>query len=73
MQTSELLLEIEDAIQRLSPEELRAFRRWFAKYDAQQWDAEFERDVAEGRLDALAEEAVREYNAGRCRDLSWRE
>jgi hypothetical protein len=47
MQTPELLSEIEDAIQRLSPEELRAFRRWFAEYDAQQWDAEFERDVAE--------------------------
>jgi hypothetical protein len=46
---------------RLSPEELRAFRRWFAEYDAQQWDAEFEKDVAEGRLDALAEEAIRDY------------
>ena len=69
MQTPELLSEIEDAIQRLSPEELRAFRRWFAEYDAQQWDAEFERDVAEGRLDALAEEAIHEYNAGRCVDL----
>jgi hypothetical protein len=53
MQTPELLTEIEDAIQRLSPEELRAFRRWFAEYDAQQWDAEFERDVAEGRWTPL--------------------
>ena len=69
MQTPELLTEIEDAIQRLSPEELRAFRRWFAEYDAQQWDAEFERDVAEGRLDALAEEAIRDYYEGRCTDL----
>jgi len=69
MRTPELLSEIEDAIERLSPEELREFRRWFAEYDAQQWDAEFERDVAEGRLDALAEEALREYDAGRCIDL----
>jgi hypothetical protein len=61
MKTPELLSEIEAAIQRLSPEELRSLRRWFAEYDAQLWDAEFERDVAEGRLDALAEEAIRDY------------
>jgi hypothetical protein len=33
------------------------------------WDSEFERDVAEGRLDALAEEAIRDYYEGRCTDL----
>jgi hypothetical protein len=69
MKTPELLSEIEAAIQRLSPEDLRAFRRWFAEYDAQLWDSEFERDVAEGRLDALAEEAIRDYHEGRCTDL----
>lgn len=69
MGTSERLSVIEEAIQKLSPEELRAFRLWFAEYDAQRWDAEFEQDVASGRLDALAEEALRDYREGRCQDL----
>lgn len=61
--------EIEIAVQRLSPEDLRAFRAWFLEFDASEWDRQIERDVAEGRLDAFADEALRELREGRTRPL----
>jgi hypothetical protein len=61
--------QIEEAVQQLSPEELAAFRDWFAAYDAELWDRQFEEDIAAGRLDALAQEALNDLQAGRCSDL----
>jgi hypothetical protein len=61
--------EIERAVEKLSPEELRAFRAWFAERDASEWDRQFEADVVAGRLDALGEKAIGELRAGRCVDL----
>lgn len=61
--------EIQTAVIKLSPEELSAFRSWFAEFDAKAWDQEFEQDVAAGRLEALAEEALRDLHEGRCTDL----
>ena len=61
--------EIQTAISELSPEELSVFRAWFAEFDAKVWDQEFEQDVAAGRLEALAEEALRDLREGRCTDL----
>lgn len=46
--------EIEEAIRKLAPGDLHAFRRWFAEFDAGMWDQQFEADVAAGRLDKLA-------------------
>ena len=53
--------EIEHAIRELSPEELATFRAWFAEFDAGVWDRQFEQDVAAGRLNTLADEALREF------------
>lgn len=61
--------EIKTAVRKLPPEELSTFRAWFAEFDADAWDQQFEQDVAKGRLDALAEEALRDLHEGRCRDL----
>ena len=61
--------EIEEAVRRLDPAELAAFRAWFAEFDAELWDRQIEVDVAEGRLDRLAEEALRDLREGRCTDL----
>jgi hypothetical protein len=61
--------EIEDAIRQLPDDELAALRVWFAEFDAAAWDRQFERDVAEGRLDTLADEALRDAREGRCTDL----
>jgi hypothetical protein len=61
--------DIENAIRQLSPEDLAAFRAWFAAFDAEQWDQQFEEDVAAGRLDSLAQEAIQALREGRCTDL----
>jgi hypothetical protein len=61
--------ELESQIQELSPEELTAFREWFTKFDADTWDREFEADVKSGKLDAMAERALRDHNAGRSTKL----
>jgi hypothetical protein len=61
--------EIEDAIRKLPEKDLVKLRAWFAEFDAAQWDREFECDVAEGRLDSLVEEALRDAREGRCTDL----
>ena len=58
--------EIEDAVLKLSAEELAAFREWFAEFDADAWDRRLQEDVAAGRLDALADEALADLRAGRC-------
>jgi hypothetical protein len=60
--------EIEDAVQRLTPAELDAFRTWFTEFEAAAWDRQMEDDVATGRLDALADEALEDLRAGRCTD-----
>lgn len=65
----EKLKEIELAVRQLSPEELAAFRVWFAEFDAERWDRQFEEDVATGRLDRLAERARQHLREGRCTDL----
>jgi hypothetical protein len=61
--------EIENAVQKLSRGDLSAFRDWFLGFDAAAWDKQFEEDVAAGRLDALADEALRDLREGCCTDL----
>lgn len=61
--------EIEAAVSKLSPQELSTFRTWFAEFDAEAWDKQLAQDVTAGRLDALADEAVRDLREGRCTDL----
>lgn len=63
------VIEIESAVQNLSPGELSRFRDWFLGFDAAAWDRQFEADVAAGRLDALADEAIRDLREGRCSEL----
>ncbi len=57
--------EISGAVRKLPKRELARFRQWFAEYDAAQWDAELERDVASGKLAKLEREALRDLQAGR--------
>ena len=57
--------ELEAAVQKLSPQERAAFRAWFVEFDAAEWDLQLEGDVAAGRLDWLAAEAVLDQQAGR--------
>ncbi len=60
---------LEAAVSQLPPRDLAEFRRWFAEFDAAAWDKQIETDAASGKLDALAAEAVAEYDAGQAREL----
>jgi hypothetical protein len=64
-----VISEVEVAVTKLSREDLSAFRDWFQEFDADIWDKQFESDVATGRLDALAEEALCDLRENRCTDL----
>lgn len=63
------LQEIEAAVAKLSQEQLAQFREWFAAFDAQLWDEQFESDVKAGKLDHLAEQALRDYGNGKTTEL----
>lgn len=61
--------DLELQIEALSAEELVALRQWFAAFDAEAWDQEFEADVAAGKLDGAAAQALRDHAAGRSTPL----
>jgi hypothetical protein len=61
--------DIENQVKELSSEELAAFREWFAQFDAEAWDRQLEADVKAGKLDGLAERALRDHAAGRSKPL----
>ena len=55
--------EIEQAITKLF-----SLRNWFQEFDAEAWDGQFAADVKAGCLNQLAEDALRDLDAGRCLD-----
>jgi len=60
---------IEREVEALSSEELAKFRQWFAAFDAEAWDRQFEVGVKAGKLDALADRALRDHAAGKSTKL----
>ena len=56
---------IERDIQKLNEDELSDLRQWFAAFDAEAWDRQFEEDVRSGKLDKQAEWALRDHTAGK--------
>jgi hypothetical protein len=63
------LENLEHEIQALSPQELAEFRAWFLEFDWAAWDRQIERDVRAGKLDALAEKAIRDHASGKTTPL----
>jgi hypothetical protein len=61
--------QIEAAILTLSLDEFQRLRQWILDVDYQRWDEQLEQDIADGKLEALAEEAISEFKAGRCREI----
>lgn len=61
--------KIEAEALKLSPEELSELMARLLALDEERWDKQIEEDVAAGKLDALGEEALAEYEAGNCRQL----
>jgi hypothetical protein len=60
---------IEREVEKLTPEELAAFRHWFAEHDCQAWDREIEKHSTEGRLDRFGAEALAELERGETTEL----
>jgi hypothetical protein len=60
--------EIEQAIEKLPPEEFLRIARWIREREQQRWDERLDRDSASGRLDFLFEEAETESKDGSLRE-----
>lgn len=63
------LEQIEAAILSLSSPELEKLKRWFFDLDYEHWDKQLEQDIAEGKLEALAREAIAEFATGDCLEI----
>ncbi len=61
--------KLENEVRTLSTEELATFREWFREFDADAWDREIEADMLSGRLDDLADEALRDHRTGNSTSL----
>lgn len=61
--------ELEKKVEGLSPKELLLFREWFVTFDAELWDRQLESDVAEGKLDDLADAAIAAHKRGESREI----
>jgi hypothetical protein len=60
---------IENQIRELSPDELTRLRDWFAEFDAEHWDRQFEADVKAGKLEAWADRALKDHASGQSKKL----
>ena len=61
--------ELQSTVSQLSANELARFREWFDQFDAEVWDQQFEADVKSGKLDQLANQAIADFRAGKCKEL----
>jgi len=61
--------EIEESVAQLAEPDLGEFRSWIERFDAEVWDNQFEQDAKSGKLDSLADEALRDSASGRCKAL----
>ena len=61
--------ELQSAVSQLSADELARFREWFVEFDAEVWDQQFEADVKSGKLDQLANQAIADFRAGKCKEI----
>jgi hypothetical protein len=49
----------------VNADELRAFRNWFAQFDAKAWDRQIEEDSKNGALNSLADRALADHEEAR--------
>ena len=63
------LNELEKQIAQLPPEELTEFRDWFLRFDGDRWDEKIEQDALSGKLDTLAQAALKEFRSGQTNPL----
>jgi hypothetical protein len=61
--------EIESAIKNLKPHEIYKVGDLVDELREELWDQQIDADAKAGRLDKLAEKALEDYRAGRCKPL----
>jgi hypothetical protein len=61
--------QIENAILQLPPNKIGELLEWFLNLDYQRWDVQLDQDIAEGKLDALAVEAIADFESGNYRAI----
>lgn len=60
---------IQQQVQALTPDEFASFREWFLVFESDAWDRQIERDAVAGKLDAMAQRALKEHSEGKTRPL----
>ena len=60
---------LESEVKSLSAQELAAFRAWYEKFDAENWDKQIEADAEAGKLDKLAAQAIADYYTGKAKSI----
>lgn len=63
------LQEIEQAVARLPEPDLKNFISWFETFETKSWDGQIEKDAKSGRLNKLADNALIEFESGKCQEL----
>ena len=61
--------EVVKAVEQLPQDQLKQFRAWFQKFDAEVWDEQIEKDIKTGKLDMLAQVAIVDHHAGKSKEL----
>ncbi|MGC2235470.1 MAG: hypothetical protein WA584_04885 [Pyrinomonadaceae bacterium] len=61
--------EIESAIKKLPPNEISELSEWFAGFEAKVWDEQIAKDLQNGKLKSLIEEAEKDFAEGNCQPL----
>jgi len=63
------MLKIEEEIKNLPVQELSKFREWFKQYDAKKWDEQIENNFTSGKLDDLADQALKDFQENNFKTL----
>ena len=63
------LSQIEATILKLPLDEFQQLRQWFFDIDYQLWDKQIEKDILDGKLESLGEEATADFKTGQCRAI----
>ncbi|MEO7678937.1 MAG: hypothetical protein ABIV39_19460 [Verrucomicrobiota bacterium] len=61
--------EIEKAIQKLSPQEIKAVADWLEEFREEMWDQQIAADANAGKLDKLISKAKSDYRAGKAKSF----
>ena len=64
-----LVQQIKKEVAGLPKVQLKKFRSWLEEFDASEWDKQFEKDVASGKLDDIANRAVSDFKKGKFKKL----